>query len=231
MLGAKDTTTARTELSKATAAIISILERLMDGKLSKSFPSAVVGCAALPFALHVLGSKFQSSIPGAEEQTGLSISDALERQRRLEVLMRALKECHARYDGVEWVSQAIQSFLQNMDTTGSPLSDDNHAPKNGSDFSDWSDIFESRPELYLRMSITIDMSLSQGRLPEEKDFPLALRRGTSPSYELDDVLGMLDGDMSQLFRDPATSSLSGWVENDRSLYFLYELGTERGLAM
>lgn len=41
--------------------------------------------------------------------------------------------------------------------------------------NDWSDILVRQPSLYLRIYLTIDLSLSKGHFPEECDFPTVLQ--------------------------------------------------------
>lgn len=101
---------------------------------------------------------------------------------------------------------------------------------------------------YLRLAATIDLSLSMNRLPQELDFESALmplgtttgcfvpalfgdigtcaRRGFDDKMEveMEDVLDSISLPL------PSSNSLSGWVENDRSLYFALEMGLGPPLA-
>ena len=40
---------------------------------------------------------------------------------------------------------------------------------------DWGDIFLRQPKFYLRLSLTIDFSLSKGRFPTDNDFPVSIQ--------------------------------------------------------
>lgn len=98
---------------------------------------------------------------------------------------------------------------------------------------------------YLRLAATIDLSLSLDRLPQEQDFPpslmplntvtgcfvpalfssagkLSIERShdgqQGNSVDIVDVLSSISLPV------PSSGSLSGWVENDRSLYFALEMG-------
>jgi hypothetical protein len=102
---------------------------------------------------------------------------------------------------------------------------------------------------YLRLAATIDLSLSMNRLPQEQDFESALmplgttttgcfvpalfgetetcaRRGFDDKMdvEMEDVLDSISLPL------PSSNGLSGWVENDRSLYFALEMGLGPPLA-
>jgi hypothetical protein len=121
----------------------------------------------LPLVLHILDAKLSPS-----SKTGMpwdpSAQSAL-KQHRLNILIEAMKTYQPQYDGVDWVSETIRHIvnLAQLDTS-SPT------PKN-SVISDWTDILASQPSFYLRLALTMDLSLSKGRLPSDGDFPLSLR--------------------------------------------------------
>lgn len=101
---------------------------------------------------------------------------------------------------------------------------------------------------YLRLAATIDLSLSMNRLPQEQDFESALMPlGTTTGCFVPALFGdietfvrrgfdeKLDVEMGDVLDSislplPSSNSLSGWVENDRSLYFALEMGLGPPLA-
>lgn len=85
--------------------------------------------------------------------------------------------------------------------------------------------------LYVWLAATLDLSLRHGSLPANRDYPRALRTILSMAkngmlsgiVEGIDALARLDG-LGELSKHSADAVPSGWVENDRSMYFLYEAG-------
>lgn len=80
-----------------------------------------------------------------------------------------MKTYQPQYDGVDYVSETIRHIvtLAQLDTPAPPTV--------ANPISDWQDILASQPGSYLRLAMTMDLSLSKGRLPEESDFPASLR--------------------------------------------------------
>lgn len=91
------------------------------------------------------------------------------KQHRLNILIEAMKTYQPQYDGVDYVSETIRHIvtLAQLDTPAPPTI--------ANPISDWQDILASQPGSYLRLAMTMDLSLSKGRLPEESDFPASLR--------------------------------------------------------
>lgn len=91
---------------------------------------------------------------------------------RLVVLFQAMRTYEYLYDGVEWVAETIKLIMgqkQLADLLKSALSSASLASES------WESFLTSNPAGYLRVAVTMDLSFSQGRLPEEKDFPTRLR--------------------------------------------------------
>lgn len=80
-----------------------------------------------------------------------------------------MKTYQPQYDGVDYVSETIRHIvtLAQLDTPA--------PPSVANPINDWQDILASQPGCYLRLAMTMDLSLSKGRLPEESDFPASLR--------------------------------------------------------
>jgi hypothetical protein len=81
-------------------------------------------------------------------------------------------KCGALYDGVEWVTETIRLALsqkQLINRIKSAFSTASHQKKN------WGNFITAYPTCYLRLAITMDLSFSHGRLPQEKDFPIGLQ--------------------------------------------------------
>lgn len=110
------------------------------------------------------------------------------KQKRLSVLVEAMKTYSPQYDGLDYISETIRHIvtLAQLDTP-TPLSMANTT----NTISDWTDILASQPGHYLRLAMTMDLSLAKGRLPEESDFPVSLRGLFSSGYS--PVKGLLTG--------------------------------------
>ncbi|KAM5369085.1 hypothetical protein ACJZ2D_009180 [Fusarium nematophilum] len=231
----------RNELRRASNSIAERLDQLLKLRLAKWLPSSAVGCTALPLALHMLEIKLCSS--WFDSHAGISM---VESQSRLNVLIQAMREYYPRHEGVIWISKVIRYFMEctYLDEPALPhwdplVSKDSAQGQREGWSETMADVTGRSPTCYLKMALTIDLSLSNDRLPEERDFPAGLRplmsqtgcfmpilfkgddgpaakADTRPSPQLD-LAGSVPP--ASLFQD-----ISGWIENDRSLYFALEMG-------
>ncbi|EEU39701.1 uncharacterized protein NECHADRAFT_82144 [Fusarium vanettenii 77-13-4] len=115
-----------------------------------------IACSALPLALHMINGRLNGSFQDS----------------RLLVLFQAMRTYEYLYDGVEWVAETIKLIMgqkQLAHLLESAL------PGTSLGSSSWESCLASNPTCYLRVTVTMDLSFSQGRLPEEKDFPARLR--------------------------------------------------------
>lgn len=150
--------------------------------------------------MHILDVKLGSRNGAAPGRSPHPLSPAnantqvARKQQQLNVLIEAMKTYTPQYDGVDWVSEAIRHIINlaqlDPDPAGhNPSSAPPHSPsKQLATTVDWTDILASHPSAYLRLALTVDLSLSKGRLPEERDFPVSLRgifgAGSSPLRRL-----------------------------------------------
>lgn len=140
-------------------------------------------------------------------------------QSRLNVLIQAMKELHPKYDGVDSISKTIRYFMECTYLEGRCTDSDR-------------DILARHPTYYLRLVMTLDLSFSQDRLPEESDFPTKLRGLLGVSR----IMPMLEyNSFTQLTERspdsednydvaPIPDNISEWIETDRSVQFARELG-------
>ena len=161
-------------------------------RLARWLPISAVACTALPLVLHILDVKL--SLPragGGDGGDGTNgDSDAYSRsalkQHRLNILIEAMKTYQPQYDGVDWVSETTRHIvnLAQLDPASGVEPNGSEQPNGaaaaaaaggGGAIHDWTDILTSHPSLYLRLALTVDLSLSKDRLPEEGDFPASLR--------------------------------------------------------
>ena len=157
------------ELRDAASAVTSCLEKLNRLQLDRWLPSSAVACTATPLVLHILDVKLSSLGPSV--QSSDSGSQALQKHRRLKVLIDAMKTYHPQYDGVDFVVSAVRHIVDLVQLEGMPPAIEG-ATRNS---FEWTDILSLNPILYLRLALTIDLSLSKDRLAQELDFPPNLR--------------------------------------------------------
>ncbi|CVL06384.1 uncharacterized protein FMAN_03716 [Fusarium mangiferae] len=232
----------RIGLWDASEHITNKIGQLLDLELARYLPSSAVSCTALPLALHILDAKLSPSVVPRESED--EHSRRFKRQTQLNILVAAMKELQPRYEGVDWVTRAIRYFMECTYCESEMINHiDEHQVRHPS-----MDVITQNPAHFLRLALTLDLSLSQDRLPVERDFPRKLqalisktgcfipllfsqdsdhdddravediaavaRQQMSPELGLD-----MTGSASPLFQD-----FSGWVENDRSLFFAQEMG-------
>ncbi|KAI0126393.1 fungal-specific transcription factor [Xylariales sp. AK1849] len=80
------------------------------------------------------------------------------KQHHLNILIEAMKTYQPQYDGVDYISETIRHIvtLAQLDTP--------EPPSTSNTISDWQDILASQPGCYLRLAMTMDLSLSKASL-------------------------------------------------------------------
>ncbi|KAJ4106144.1 hypothetical protein NW761_000012 [Fusarium oxysporum] len=235
----------RIGLWDAATHITNRLEQLLDLGLARYLPSSAVSCTALPLALHILDAKLSPA--GVPRESTDEQSRRLKRQNQLSILVSAMLEYQPRYEGVDWVTRAIRYFMECTYCESAMIhhnvTKDEHQVKKPS-----MDVISQNPAHFLRLALTLDLSLSQDRLPVERDFPRKLQALISKtgcfipflfSQDSDHDDNMIVEDIATVARQQVSSELgvgmtscaspqfqdfSGWVENDRSLFFAQEMG-------
>lgn len=114
---------------------------------------------SIPLLFHLLDAKFLYS-----ENLNADIES---RHHRLQVLINTIKEYRLRYDGVEWISFTLHYVV---DLAQPQLS---LVPR--SSVASWTDLSAKEPTFCLVLTLTVVLSLSQFRIPEDRDFPVSLR--------------------------------------------------------
>ncbi|KAL2755720.1 hypothetical protein ACRALDRAFT_1082152 [Sodiomyces alcalophilus JCM 7366] len=162
----------RHELQDAASGVTECLRELIQLRLARWLPISAVACTALPLVLHILDVKLSAPSTPFSKQSPSSSGDpntsSAVKQNRLNILIEAMKTYQPQYDGVDQVSETIRHIVNLAQLDLPPT-----APTRP--ISDWTDILASQPSSYLRLALTMDLSLSKGRLPEDRDFPASLR--------------------------------------------------------
>lgn len=132
---------------------------------------------ATPLALNSITAKLASA-GNANTGGGPAAAKSSTDQKRMTVFTEAMKAFLPQYEGTEWVAETVRhvsSLAQSLTESA------------GSFVADWTDLLARHTSSYLLMTMTVDVCISQGRLPEERDFPSWLRRETGA------VRGVLEG--------------------------------------
>lgn len=146
------------------------LQTLHHMNLDRWLPSSAVACIATPLVLHMLDVKL-AGLP-TSSGSATSNSEILEKNLRLKAVIQTIKTCYGQYDSADFVIRAVQHIAGFLELEClQPTTD-----AGTNDSFGWPDIFSSNPNLYLRLVLSMDLSLSNGRLPQEEDFPARLRR-------------------------------------------------------
>ncbi|KAI0467217.1 hypothetical protein F4859DRAFT_279928 [Xylaria cf. heliscus] len=174
---------SRNELQDAACGVTECLNELIQRRLARWLPISAIACTAMPLVLHIIDVKLSSqnrlsgTTPDEKRRTVI-------KQQRLNVLIEAMKTYQPQYDGVDYISETIRHIvnLAQIDpptnppnTTSITMSPQDPTNSMQPIISDWTDILASNPGSYLRLSMTMDISISKGRLAKETDFPVKLR--------------------------------------------------------
>ncbi|KAI3340611.1 hypothetical protein F4824DRAFT_487068 [Ustulina deusta] len=175
---------SRDELQDAACGVTECLNELIQRRLARWLPISAISCTAMPLVLHIIDVKLLSqnkqsrATPDEKRRTAL-------KQQRLNILIEAMKTYQPQYDGVDYISETIRHIvnLAQIDPPSNPTNTPSSIMASPQDppssmqpiISDWTDILASHPGSYLRLSMTMDISISKGRLAKETDFPVKLR--------------------------------------------------------
>jgi hypothetical protein len=128
--------------------------------------------------------------------------------------MEAMKVLQTQYDGTDRVSDAIERIIRYLAINNYGKSNDSYGYSDRHDphgqsrivgstgaarepvVSEWGDVLIRLPNCYLRIVVTLDLAVSKGEYPEEKDFPSCLQTtrlaNSLPLYRM----GLNQGDHS-----------------------------------
>ncbi|RBA14342.1 fungal specific transcription factor [Fusarium proliferatum] len=156
------------EVQEASFGVMDCLEELTQLGLVQYLPLSVMALIAFPLLLSTLDLQVLAT---ANLPAKLAV-----KKHRFKVLVEAMKEIEPRHDGVELISTTIR-HLVNLVQMDISLS-------SNSLITEFTDVLACKPDVYLRLALTMDLSLSLLRLPEDRDFPIALRSNYVPKANL-----------------------------------------------
>jgi hypothetical protein len=102
-------------------------------------------------------------------QEGVTLT---EKQHHVNNLLKQMKSYKNKYYITDWVMQAIRHVVElaRQRSPAPSIAEDDSSP------SSYLDMLKEKPSYYLRLVMTLDMSISNGKLPDECDFPPSLRK-------------------------------------------------------
>lgn len=175
----------RGELQSSTATVTYIVQDLLRLNLGQYLPISAyvylcqlsyednlktdsVAYTALPLVLSVLDVK----VPANSSQP---------RMRYLETYHKSMELYLNRYNGIDEVSSMMERILEEAESNSRKVClppaffSQREANHPSLSTSDWYEIFVQQPKFHLRVVQSFDLSFSNGKFPEDSDFPKQLR--------------------------------------------------------
>ncbi|CCT72854.1 related to cutinase transcription factor 1 beta [Fusarium fujikuroi IMI 58289] len=156
------------EVQEASFSVMECLEELTQLGLVQYLPLSVMAFIAFPLLLSTLDLQVLA--------TANLPAKLAKKKHRFQVLVDAMKEIEPRHDGVELIHTAIRHLVNLVQV--------DNALTSNSLITEFTDVLAWKPGIYLRLTLTMDLSLSLIRLPEDRDFPIALRSNCGPEANL-----------------------------------------------
>lgn len=124
-----------------------------------------ISCVAFPLALYIIDVKLV--VPrGARPVL---------QQRRPDTLIEVMKDFQWRYPGIDIVSRSTSCIALLAQRNSPPYSSSVFSNVKPPVIFDWTDLLASQPSSYLRLALTLDVALREGRAPRAPDVPISLR--------------------------------------------------------
>jgi hypothetical protein len=134
-----------------------------------------VACIATPLALQLITSRLSSLRRelALDHISRWSDIDPVSNQSRLDVLIEATDAFLPHYYGVNWIKETAKHTADLAQAYNQRL-----AQPDREAVTDWGQILIKYPDTYLRLTWTVDLCISRGKVPQDQDFPLCLRNGS-----------------------------------------------------
>ncbi|KAG7040727.1 fungal specific transcription factor domain-containing protein [Colletotrichum scovillei] len=156
------------ELQTAAIGTVGCLEELLASQLIKRLPVTAISCTALPLLLHFLDVEMSSAAADNENPQRLELM-----KYRLKILKSAMEVYRFQYEGVEWVSDAINQVVKLAQVGAMTDAEPSMLQRSRPGSIGVSGSIEAlnfQPRWYLRIAFTIDVAFSKGRLPDDAQF-------------------------------------------------------------
>ncbi|KAK5637341.1 hypothetical protein RRF57_013053 [Xylaria bambusicola] len=133
-----------------------------------------LACIATPLALQLITARLSSLRRelALDHINRCSQIDPAFDQSRLDVLIQATDAFWPHYYGVDWVKETAKHTADLAQAYNQRLVQSDREA-----VTDWGHILMKYPDTYLRLTWTVDLCISRGKLPEDQDFPLCVRNG------------------------------------------------------
>lgn len=134
-----------------------------------------MACIATPLALQLITSRLSSlgRELALDHMGQWSDIDPISNQSRLDMLIEATDAFLPHYYGVNWVKETAKHTADLAQAHSQRLTQPDREA-----VTDWGQILIKYPDTYLRLTWTVDLCISRGKVPEDQDFPLCLRNGS-----------------------------------------------------
>lgn len=149
---------SRNEIQDAISGLVNCHKNLVRLGLIQWLPASAIGCIILPLVLSILNIELSPSNDECVEESLLA------RKHQANVLIQAFETYWSLYDGIDWVAEIVRHVISSSTLRQSSFS------------ANWADSFAFQPTSYLRLALALDLSLSKGRLAQDRDFPASLTR-------------------------------------------------------
>ncbi|RXG46175.1 hypothetical protein VDGE_30143 [Verticillium dahliae] len=147
------------EVREAALGMTSCLQELLQVDLIRYLPLSAIAFFMTPLLLHTLDFMLRPRHS--------TTADIMAKQERLKVFIDAMRTYRTFYDGIDWVSGAVRQAanLARPDDTSTV----------GSSATSWIDICFYHPSLYMRLALTLDMAVSEARVPQKSEIVALLQ--------------------------------------------------------
>lgn len=168
-----------------------------------------MACIATPLALQLITSRLSSLRRelALNHISRWSDIDPISNQSRLDMLIEATDEFLPHYYGVNWIKETAKHTADLAQAYNQRL-----AQPDREEVTDWGQILIKYPEMYLRLTWTVDLCISRGKVPQDQDFPLCLRNGSDKGR-----VSLDSGDKFAAFQNLDSSSEGSLSDLDRLL--------------
>ncbi|KAG7119861.1 Cutinase transcription factor 1 beta like protein [Verticillium longisporum] len=147
------------EVREAALGMTSCLQELLQVDLIRYLPLSAIAFFMTPLLLHTLDFMLRPRHS--------TTADIMAKQERLKVFIDTMRTYRTFYDGIDWVSGAVRQAAN--------LARPDDTSTEGSSATSWIDICFYHPSLYMRLALTLDMAVSEARVPQKSEIVALLQ--------------------------------------------------------
>ncbi|KAG7110769.1 Cutinase transcription factor 1 beta like protein [Verticillium longisporum] len=177
------------EVREAALGMTSCLQELLQVDLIRYLPLSAIAFFMTPLLLHTLDFMLRPRHS--------TTADIMAKEERLKVLIDAMRMYRTFYDGIDWISGAVRQAAN--------LARPDDTSIEGSGATSWIDICFHHPSLYMRLALTLDMAVSEARVPQKSEIVALLQIHWTSSKRISNGPSL---EAPQLMPATPTSSIS-----------------------